>query len=83
MIRMIGLISMLPMLGRKFRIRESAGSVMRYRKSPIVQTTRLRVSSTPNAISMLNTAARITAHLYRSSSLSTIWKRIVITRTPP
>ncbi len=36
-------------------MRRSAGSVRRYRKSEIVQTRRLRVSTTPNAIRLLIT----------------------------
>src|SRR5262249_17870212 len=62
-IRMIGLMSMPPRLGNRLRIGRSAGSVMRYRKSPIVHTSRLRVSSTPKVVRMLTSADRMTAQI--------------------
>jgi hypothetical protein len=82
-IRITGLISIPPKFGSRLRIGRSAGSVMRYRKSPIVQTTRLRVSSTLNETNMLNTAAKITAHVYRLIRRSSSQNNAAMYSAPP
>jgi hypothetical protein len=48
--------------GKNVAMGRKAGSVMRYRKSPMLQTMRLRVSMTPKEASVLKIAARSTAH---------------------
>ena len=75
----IGLMSMLPKLGRWRRTGRSSGSVTRCRKSPTVHTSRLRVSSTPNAASMENTAARISAQMNSPMTALMSWYSAVIT----
>jgi hypothetical protein len=57
---MIGEISMPPRLGRKRRIGLSAGSVMRHRNSPIIETNWLRVLITPKCTSQDRIAEAMT-----------------------